>query len=118
MGGSDGMDPAYLQWRAHIRKSVRRSRRADEILQEMTAAGWSEDEARQMVRQTASKERWKAVGAMGGCAALGIAATIVTVASYSAASSAGGEYWIWWGGMVCGVVGFIWGLVRLAKIRA
>jgi hypothetical protein len=40
------------------------------------------------------------------------------VASYSAASSAGGEYWIWWGGMVCGVVGFIWGLVRLVKIRA
>lgn len=117
MSGTGGVGRAHVQWRAYVKKSVRGSRRADAILQEMAAAGWSEEVAQQMICETASKERWKAIGTMVGCAALGIVATAVTIGSYEAASVAGGEYWIWYGGIVCGVVGFFWGLVRLAKIR-
>ena len=118
MSGTGGVGRAHAQWRAYVKKSVRGSRRANAILQEMAAAGWSEEVAQQMIRETASKERWKAIGAMVGCAALGIVATAFTITSYEAASVAGGEYWICYGGIVCGVVGFFWGLVRLAKIRA
>ena len=106
------------QWTVHVRRMVRQGATADEVLRAMAEANWDEDEARRLLRRTVTRQRREALGIMVGFAVLAGVALVVTIGTYQAALSHGGEYYVWYGGVICGAVGFFYGLARLVKIRA
>ena len=63
-----------------------------------------------------TKARLRALGMMAGFGLLGLVALAVTVGTYNEAAQSGGTYFIWYGGILCGVIGFLYGLVKLVKI--
>jgi hypothetical protein len=106
------------QWEVHVKRMVRHGATSGEILAVMGEANWDEQEARRLIRRIVSKERLHATLLMVGCAVLAAAALIVTIGTFQDAMAHGGEYVIWYGGIICGAIGFFYGLVRLVKVRA
>lgn len=102
------------QWEARVRRMARRGEAREQILYHMTDANWPYDQADQFLRRMASSERWRAVGIMaatGVIALIGIGLLIVDISSSTNFNGGGAGF------IVFGLVGFIYGLVRLIKIR-
>ncbi len=105
------------QWTRYVNRAVASGKRTEEIIPAMLEAKWPLDLAHEMIRQRASNERRKLAFMMAGFALLAIAATGVTVTTVSYALESGGEYFVWYGGIICGGIGFFWSLGRLLRIR-
>jgi hypothetical protein len=101
------------QWEAHVRRMVRDGCGREEIIYTMTSANWPYDDAMTLVRRIGSGERWKGVWMMIGGAALAIVTGLVSVLSL--ALPEGGV--ILYGPCFFGIGLFIYGLVRLAKMK-
>lgn len=103
------------QWEAHVRRMIRQGTNREQILYAMTDANWPYQDATDLVRRVAKKERAKAIYTSVGGLALAIFSIVVTVISILAAGPHGV---ILYGPAIVGIVLFIYGLVRLIKIKA
>jgi len=106
------------QWEAHVQHLISAGSGGQPLIDKMVSGGWPEEEARSLVRRIASKERQKAAWTLIGCTVLALVALAVSIGSYEDASRRGGMYFFWYGGVIVGVMGAIYGLVKLLKIRA
>ena len=109
-GGPDA--GTIRQWEARVRRLVRNGARREEILYVMSDANWPYDAALDMVRRIASRERWKAVAMMVGFGILALLGVVITVVSLTSAN--GGVVYL----PVVSVAGFIYGIVRLVRVKA
>ena len=103
------------QWEAHVRRLVRQGTRREEILYTMTDANWPYQDATELVRRVAKKERGKAIWMLVGGLALAAFSVAVTVISIVAAKQDGV---VLYGPAIIGVGLFIYGVVRIFKIKA
>ena len=106
------------QWESQVAGMVAQGQSCDQILVELMAANWPQPRARELIRRAVSKQRTKAITMIVACGLLALVATIVTIATVSQAMSQGGEYFVWYGGIIGGVWGLIVGIVKLTRIRA
>lgn len=113
-------DTEQRQWDAYVRRVVRTGSFSADIVKTMVESGWSEGDAYRLVQHHIAKERWKAAGILVGFAILALTALAVTIGSYNAATAhgGGGFYVVWYGGIIGGGVGSLWGLLRLMRIRS
>jgi hypothetical protein len=92
---------------------IRQGEAREQIMYALTSANWPYDDAANLVKKIASSERWKAAGAMTGGAVLVIG--FGALSFFAITNPRGGM--IWYGPIFFGIVLFIYGLVRLAKMR-
>lgn len=111
-------DLATRQWQAYVSQMIAAGKRREAILRTMLEANWPQQQARTMIQNEVSRIRGKSLVAMVVSASVGLLALAISVGTYQAASRAGGTYVIWWGGVLCGAVGFVYGLVKLARTFA
>jgi hypothetical protein len=95
---------------------VRQGHTRDEILFTMREAGWPFEQAQDMVRRHTSKERWVAIWTMLGTGIVGLIGIAVLIAFLN--NPDGNTFGASFAFIGFGLTGFIYGLVRLAKIRA
>ena len=112
--GTGGMGGSARQWEAHVRQMVRQGAGREQIIMTMTDANWPYDDAMNLLRKIASKERWRAAWMLIGGGALALASTVITVGSIMMAGPNGV---ILYGPVIFGVGLGIYGLIRLVKIR-
>lgn len=105
--------PSVRQWEAHVRQMIRRGSGREEIVYAMTSANWAFDDADALIRKIAGGERWRAAATMIGGAALVL---VFAGLSFVALTSPGGGM-IWYGPCFFGAGLFIYGIVRLARMR-
>ena len=105
-----------LQWEAHAEESLRRGLAPGAVAQGMVAQGLPQAEAWSIVQAAVDKQTQVANRIVGCSGAMVAAGLLVTVVSYSASSSMGGMYLIWWGPVVFGVIGVVIGLCRRPRL--
>jgi len=111
-------DPLRVrQWEAFVSQKVAGGENHERILHAMLQANWPEVDARALIRRVVWKARRRAIAFMLGFGLFGLIALSISVTSYEQAHTVGGPYVIWWGGVLCGVVGFLYGLSKLIKTR-
>ena len=106
---------SWRQWEAHVSQAISSGRGSQEMLRAMLAANWPERDARELIGRVVSRMRLVAIVTMLAFGLLALVALAVTIGTHEAATRAGGVYFIWWGGILAGVVGFVYGLVRFIK---
>ena len=105
--------PSVRQWELHVRRMIRMGDQLEPIIYAMSAAGWPYDDAIALVKKTAGSERWRAAWMMIGGAA---AAAVFGLLAFITITSPNGGYVVWGPG-VCGIASFVYGLIRLTKIK-
>jgi hypothetical protein len=104
------------QWEARARRMVLQGHPRDELIAVLVGAGWPFDQAQAMVTRLASKARWGFIGTIIATGCIGALGVVIVIVGLNAR---GGD--IHGGGIafsLFGIVGFIYGLVGLTKIRA
>ena len=110
-----------LQWQAYVRARFEAGQSVVQMLAEMAASGVSRPDAEGLVVEVIGAMRRRAVTIIAvGCIAVlvGLAVTVITMqaATDAAASSGSGMYVVWWGPVVFGAIGAIYGLRVYLKI--
>jgi hypothetical protein len=112
----DGKKHTRRQWIAVCEGRLKKGERADAILLDGIREGYPQVDAEMMVGEAVrdiNKGSWKIVGCSSILFLLGF---LITVASYSAANTPeGGSYIIWWGAILFGFIGIIYGLTTFKK---
>ena len=107
------------QWQAHFHSQVRQGRPARDLLADMILAGYSPDEARAMADRAVRAYR-STLGKVLGCSTLLLLGGILfTCSTYSTARASGSAtpYFIWIGGVLCGLIGIVYSVVRMSRLR-
>ncbi len=115
MQPSNDKQVAARQWQAYVSTMIGQRNSREEILRLMLASNWSREEADALIRATLARIRVKALAFMAGFGFLALVASAVTIITCFSASESGGTYVVWWGGILCGAVGFFYGLTKLIK---
>jgi hypothetical protein len=115
---SDEKVAAAEQWKAYVSAQLGKGQARHQILQTMLAANWPQQQAYALIRETVFRIRAKSLAIMAGSGLFGLLALVVTLSSYAEASRSGGTYVIWWGGILVGTVGFVYGSSELIKTYA
>jgi len=107
------------QWAAAARSRVAKGEAGSEIEAEFLREGLDPEQAKTIVDDAIGSVRSRATGLLVGSIAFAGLGLIVTVASYSAATSNpyGGTYFIWFGPVVVGGITALVALGRLLNIR-
>ena len=100
------------QWEAYAEESLRRGSSPGAAVQDMVGQGLPQAEAGSIVQAAIDKQTQLSNRIIGCSGAMVAAGLLVTVGTYSASSSMGGAYLIWWGPVVCGVIGLVVGICR------
>ena len=111
------LSPRQIQAKIGLR--IRRGEPGAKLLEELVASGISEAQGSVLVNQAINSARSAAlvlvfIGMSG--IVLGLTVTVVSYAG-AASRSAGGEYIIWFGPVVVGIICAILGFARLSKYR-
>ncbi len=108
-------DPGILsQWESRIGRMVRHGNSREEIFYALGDANWPHDEATNLVGRIVKKERWKALAMILGFGILILVGAFTIYLDFTAPTPDGRFIYF----PVAGIIGFIWGIVRLVKIRA
>jgi hypothetical protein len=105
------------QWAAACETRLRKGARFDDLVHEIVQDGSQQPEAQAIV-DTGLRAVNRRAGRVVGCSALLLlGGIVVTIATYSTAvsSGSGGTYYVWWGAMLFGAVGIIYGLTTFAR---
>lgn len=108
------------QWEALAKLRISKGAPGSDVEADFVKQGLDPQSARAIVDETISSLRSSATGLLIGSAAFAGIGLIVTVASYSAATSrpyGGGTYWIWYGPVIAGGISALVALGRLLSIR-
>ena len=105
------------QWEAEAKVRISRGEVGSFVEADFIKQGLDADSARAIVDQVVRNARSRAAGLLIGSTLFAGLGLLVTIASYSAAASSGGIYWIWYGPVVAGGIAALIALARLAGIR-
>lgn len=108
------------QWQAYIELQVKQGRPAQELVNEVIARGLAEAEAGAYVREAVRSQRARSTRVVG-CSALlllgGLGATVTTFAGNYLYVHGEPHYAVWFGAIICGLVGIVYGVRQLSRIR-
>jgi hypothetical protein len=93
---------------------IRQSSTREQILYAMAEANWPYADANELVRRMASRERWIGVATILACGAVGVLGLLVTWAMVASRSEFNGGVVAF---IIFGIVGAVYGLVRLLRVR-
>jgi hypothetical protein len=115
MNESEPINRSRRQWEAVARTRVSKGESGTAVEAEFVNQGLDVQSARAIVDEAVRVARSRAVRLLVGSASFAALGLLVTVASYSAATSSpnGGEYLIWFGPII---VGGILSLVAVARL--
>jgi len=107
------------QWEAEAKVRVSKGESGSVVEADFVKQGLDSQSAKAIVEEALAGARSRATGLLIGSTAFAGLGLVVTVASYSAATSTlyGGTYWIWYGPIVAGGIAALVALGRLLKIR-
>ena len=114
---TDNSQLSHRQWQAWVQQKVSTGKSQREILAAMEAAKWPRQQAQALIQKTASKLRRKAISIAIGCAIWLGFAILITIGTYEHAHTYGGYYYVYFGGIICGVIGIVYGLVKFFSIN-
>ncbi len=100
------------QWEAYAHTAIKRGVASSEVANEMVAAGMPTHEALAIAQKLLTQERKHAGLVLGVCGLWFLVATGVTISAFGT----GGGY-IWYGGVICGLVGTIYGITKLTRLK-
>jgi hypothetical protein len=108
------------QWRAFIRRRIRKYQSPQAVWQDAVGQGLAAREADHYIDEELRAFRRGAVVAIIVGAVIAFLGLAVTVGSYAAAASGprGGTFLVWWGPIVFGVLVVLFGFVRLLRIMS
>ena len=109
----------WRQWQAHFDVQVRQGHRAQDLIAGMTSAGYSQAEAEAMAAGAVRVVRSTLARVLGCSGFLMLGGILVTCATYSTARASGVEtpYFVWFGAVLCGLIGIIYSVSRLLRLR-
>jgi hypothetical protein len=108
-----GFDSGMVrQWESRVSRWANQGKGREEILYSMTEANWPYEEALRMVNRIGGRQRRKWIFVIIGCALVLFFGLGITYFSITSPGSGGVVYL-----PISGLVGFIYGLVRLIKLR-
>lgn len=102
------------QWSAYIEHKIRQGTPSQSLINEIVSEGWSQKDAEELVNQVAQSQRSKGMKILGCSTILFLAGLIITISTISSASEEG---IIWYGAILCGLIGIIYGITRIIKAR-
>ncbi len=100
------------QLRAYVEKKLNEGVSSQSVILDIAAKGYDHESAQNVVKEVLSslrKKYFKILGISGGFGLLGVIATVSTVES--------GNGYIWYGAIICGLIGVIYGLSKLLKLK-
>lgn len=101
------------QWSAYIEHKIRQGTPSQSLINEIISEGLSQKDAEELVNQVARSQRSKGMKILGCSTILFLAGLIITISTISSAE----EGVIWYGAIICGLVGIIYGITRIIKAR-
>jgi hypothetical protein len=105
---------------SYVVQCLSQGKRQDEIIQDLIGQGWTQEQATQTVHQIDVLFREARIGAYKKKMLYGLfwalGGIVVTVWTYSAASS-GGTYFVAWGAILWGCIDIVRGFVGYCKYR-
>lgn len=107
------------QWEAQARVRVSRGETGSKVEADFVQQGLDSHSAKTILDEAVASARSRATRLLFGSAAFAGLGLIVTIGSYSAATSShsGGTYWIWYGPIIAGAIAALVALGRLLNIR-
>ena len=107
------------QWEAEAKVRVSKGESGSDVEADFVKQGLAPQSAKAILDDAVHKVRSRATGLLIGSAAFAGLGLLVTVASYSAATStpSGGTYWIWYGPIIAGGIAALVAMGRLLNIR-
>jgi hypothetical protein len=107
------------QWQAYVETQIGQGRPPAVLMAELTAAGVAPAEAETLLADAIGKRKTR-IGVILGVSVLlflcGLAVTFGTLAS-ATSSSVGGTVYIWFGAVLCGLIGIGYGITQIIKSR-
>lgn len=108
------------QWQAYVELQIKQGRPARELMNEVIAGGLSEAEAGTYVREAiGSRRAWST--RVIGCSVLlllgGLGVTVTTFAGNYIYLNGQPHYAVWFGAVICGLIGIVYGLWQRNRIR-
>lgn len=100
------------QLRAYIERELNAGADSQSVIREITAKGYDPANAQNVVKEVLNSLRnkyWKIFGISGGFGLLGLIVTLSTIESETG--------YIWYGAILCGLIGVIYGLSKLMKLK-
>jgi hypothetical protein len=107
------------QWQAYLEGQIQYGRPPSDLLAELGTAGLDAPEARALVEQAIHARHAQATKAVTWSAIMFAVGVLLTVGSASSPSvNASGQHYIvlWFGAIICGFVGIIYGLRLLSRV--
>jgi hypothetical protein len=105
-----------LQWRAYLRTRLDAGQPLAPLLYEMAISGVGQADAYALVAEVAAAMRKRALGFVAGGAIAVVVGLLVTFATLQMAHSGSGTYIVWWGPVVFGAIGAVYGLRVLSRV--
>jgi hypothetical protein len=100
------------QWQAHVELAIQGGKPGRLLVEEMVGGGYAPAEAHAIVSR-AVRARNTRLGSLLGCSVL---LTLMGIATIVTATEAGSG-WLWIGAVVCGLIGIVYSIARLAQAR-
>jgi len=97
---------------AYIEKKLNEGIDSQSVILDITAKGFDPAKAQNVVKEVLNSQRkkyWKIFGISGGFGLFGLIVTLATLESESG--------YIWYGAILCGLIGVIYSLTKLVKLR-
>jgi uncharacterized membrane protein len=101
------------QWEAYLTAQVKAGIGGQTLVDELVAGGYSSAEARTMVSRAVQARQGK-LGVTLGCSVLLLLGGLST---FLAPVHTQDTRWFWVGAIICGPIGIVYSIVRLAKTR-
>ena len=107
------------QWEAEARVRLSKGESGSVVEADFVTQGLDAQSAKAILDEAVRSARSRAAGLLIGSTAFAGLGLLVTVASYSAATSSsyGGTYWIWYGPIIVGGIAALVALGRLLSVR-
>ena len=106
------------QWEATAKARVSKGEPGTGVEASFVNEGLDAPTAKAIVDAAVTKARTRAFALLGIGGAFAFLDLIVTIVSYAETrSSYGSTYFVWYGPIICGIIGAIIGLVKLLSIR-
>jgi cobyric acid synthase len=100
------------QLRAYIEKQLNEGHDSQSVILDITAKNYDPAKAHNIVKEVLNSERkkyWKILGITGGFGLLG---AIITLSTFESENG-----FIWYGAILCGLIGVIYSVNKLVKLK-
>lgn len=104
---------------ALVRKRIAEGEAGTDVVEDLFRDGFTREQAEAIVQDAADTARRGARKMIVTGGLFAAVAFVISIGTYSSATSnpAGGEYLIWWGPIVAGLIAVAVGMTRLSRIR-